>query len=139
MRRPTWKLTLGKLDRYGRKQVRTIKLTVDVLDFKDCAGFGLLLMAANPDLSSRDLQAVLTEVGPQHERPLGYISRRRWLFQGKGEAGRKSNADGLDEKARAIMAENPHKSSRQLAYLLREHGIPRSLDWVRKNRTLDKA
>ena len=63
MRRPTWKFTLGKLDRYGRKQVRTVKLTIDVLDFKDRPGFALLLIAANPDLSSRDIQACCRKLG----------------------------------------------------------------------------
>lgn len=135
MRRPTWKFTLGKLDRYGRKQVRTVKLTIDVLDFKDRPGFAWLLIAANPDLSSRDIQAVLSEVGEQHERPHGWISRHRWLFYGKCKAGRKTNADGMDEKARQIMVENPHLSGRQVVYMLREQfGIRRTLNWVIKNR-----
>ena len=63
---------------------------------------------------------MLSEVGEQHERPLGWISRRRWLFLGTGESGRKPNADGMDEKARQIMAENPHLSGRQTGVLLRD-------------------
>jgi hypothetical protein len=130
----TWTLTLGEPDRYGREQARTVNLTIDIRDFKDKAGFAYLLMAANPHLSVRDTQAVLAAVGEQHERPVGWISRRRWLFHGKGMVGAKRNADGKDEKARRIMEENPRLSSRQMAYLLRENGIRRSREWVRRNR-----
>jgi len=130
----TWTLTLGEPDRYGREQARTVNLTIDIRDFKDKAGFAYLLMAANPHLSVRDTQAVLAAVGEQHERPVGWISRRRWLFHGKGTVGAKRNADGKDEKARRIMEENPRLSSRQMAYLLRENGIRRSREWVRRNR-----
>jgi hypothetical protein len=133
----TWTLTLDEPDRYGRKQVRTVNLTIDVRDFKDRAGFAWLLMAANPHLSVRDLQAVLANVGEQHERPLGWISRRRWLFHGTAKPGVKRNVDGLDGKAANIMTANPHLSCRQLARLLREHGIDRSPEWVRYSRVAD--
>jgi hypothetical protein len=130
----TWALTLGVPDRYGREQVRTVNLTIDIRDFKDKAGFAWLVMAANPHLSVRDIQEVLANVGEQHERPVGWISRRRWLFHGTGNAGAKRNADGLDEMARRIMEENPRMSNRQMAALLREEGIRRSPEWVRKHR-----
>jgi hypothetical protein len=133
----TWKLTYGDLDRYGRKQIRTVNLTLDIRDFKDHAGFAYLLMAANPDLSVRDIQEVLSNVGKQHERPAGWISRRRWLFHGTGTSGRKPNADGQDERARQIMAENPRLSSRQTVYLLRKYRIRRDKNWVIKNRVSD--
>lgn len=129
----TWTLTLGP-DRYGREQVRTVNLTIDIRDFKDRAGFAWLVMAANPHLSVRDIQEVLANVGEQHERPVGWISRRRWLFHGTGKPGAKENADGLDGKARKILADNPRLSNRQMAYLLRENGIRRSPEWVRKHR-----
>jgi hypothetical protein len=131
----TWTLTLDEPDRYGREQVRTVNLTIDIRDFKDKAGFAWLVLAANPHLSVRDIQEVLANVGEQHERPLGWISRRRWLFHGTGSAGAKQNADGLDGKARNLMEDNPHLSNRQMVYLLRERGsIRRSREWVRKNR-----
>ena len=129
----TWTLTLEP-DRYGRDQVRTVNLTIDIRDFKDKAGFAWLVMAANPHLSVRDIQEVLANVGEQHERPVGWISRRIWLFRGKGKAGARRDADGLDEKARKIMEENPRLSNRQVAWLLRKNGIPRSPEWVRQNR-----
>ena len=130
----TWILTLGEPDRYGREQTRIVNLTIDIRDFKDKAGYPWLLMAANPQLSVRDTQEVLAAVGEQHERPVGWISRRRWLFHGKGKTGAKQNADGLDEKAFKIMAENPRASNRQMVYILRKHRIRRSREWVRRNR-----
>lgn len=130
----SWKLTYDEPDRYGRKRVRTVNRIIDIADFKDQAGFAYLLMAANPQLSVRDTQAVLSNIGEQHERPAGWISRRRWLFHGKGEAGRKPNADGQDKRAQQIMAENPHLSSRQTVYRLRKHGIRRDKNWVIKHR-----
>ncbi len=133
----TWTLTLGVADRYGREQTRTVNLTIDIRDFKDKAGFAYLVMAANPHLSIRDVQEVLATVGEQHERPVGWISRRRWLFHGTGKTGPKRNTDGNDEKARKIMAENPRLSSRQMVYQLRESGIDRSREWVRKHRVAD--
>ena len=130
----TWTLTLEP-DRYGREQVRTISLTIDDISvFKDRAVFPWLLMAANPNLSQRDTQAVLSAVGEQHDRPVGWISRRRWMIHGKGKSGARRNVDGLDEKARTIMEENPRLSNRQMVHLLRENGVPRSREWVRRNR-----
>ncbi len=130
----TWALTFDDPDRYGREQVRLVNLTIDIRDFKDKPGFAWLLMAANPQLSVRDTQVVLAEVGEQHYRPAGWISRRRWLFHGKGKRGAKPNADGLDEKARKIMNDNPRLSNRQMVHTLRERGIRRSREWVRENR-----
>jgi hypothetical protein len=129
----TWTLTLEP-DRYGREQTRTVNLTIDIRDFKDKAGFAYLVMAANPHLSVRDIQEVLAGVGEQHERPVGWISRRRWLFHGTGKTGPKRDSDGRDETARRIMEENPRLSSRQMVYLLRKSGIGRSREWVRQNR-----
>ena len=129
----TWTLTLEP-DRYGREHTRTVNLTIDVRDFKDKAGFAWLLMAANPHLSVRDIQAVLEGVGEQHERPVGWLSRRLWLFRGKGKAGARRNSDGKDEQARRIMGENPRMSSRQMVHLLQQKGIRRSREWVRLNR-----
>jgi hypothetical protein len=134
----TWTLTLDEPDRYGRALTRTVNLTIDIRDFKDKAGFAFLVMAANPHLSVRDIQAVLVNVGEQHERPLGWISRRIWLFRGKSKRGAKPNADGQDERAREIMAEHPHLSGRQMVYVLRLRGIRRGLEWVRLNRVSDR-
>ena len=130
----TWTLTLEP-DRRGREQTRTVNLTIDIRDFKDKAIFPWLLMAANPHLSLRDTQSVLANVGEQHERSLGWLSRRRWMIHGKGKRGVRANADGQDDRARAIMAENPKLSNRQMAWLLRhEYGVKRGAEWVRVNR-----
>ena len=129
----TWTLALDEPDRYGRT-TRTVNLTIDIRDFKDRAGFAWLLMAANPHLSVRDTQDVLAQVGEQHERPIGWISRRRWLFHGKGNKGTQRNADENDERAREIMDANPHVSNRQLVCVLKTHGIIRSREYVRQHR-----
>lgn len=129
----TWTLTLEP-DRYGREQTRTVNLMIDIRDFQDKAGFPYLLLAANPGLSIRDTQEVLAAISERLERPVGWISRRRWLFHGTGKAGARPNADGKDAMARKIMKENPRMSSRQLVCLLRDNGINRGREWVRKNR-----
>lgn len=129
----TWKLTLAKPDRYGRKQVRTVNLAIDIRDFKDKAGFVWLLMAANPDLSIRNLQEVLEAVDEKHMRPLGWLSRRRWLFHGTGTSHGKGNRDGLDGRAYRIMRENRGVSSRKMSRILLAAGIRRSRDWVLKH------
>lgn len=130
----TWKLTYDEPDRYGRKRVRTVNRMIDIADFKDRAGFPWLLLAANPHLTVRDIQAVLSNINERLERPAGWISRHRWMFHGKGKTGSKPNADGQDERARQLMAEHPHLSSRQSVYMLREHGILRDKTWVLMNR-----
>jgi hypothetical protein len=130
----SWTLTLGEPDRCSREQTRTVNLTIDIRDFRDKAGFAYLVMAANPHLSVRDIQEVLAAVGEQHERPVGWISRRRWLFHGTGKTGPKRNTDGKDETALRIMEENPRLSSRQTVHLLRKNDIGRSREWVRQNR-----
>ncbi len=131
----TWTLTYDEPDRRGCKRIRTVNRIIDIADFKDKAGFAWLVMAANPQLSIRDIQEVLANVGEQHERPYGWLSRRRWLFHdAAGKTGPKRDVDGKDEKARQIMGDNPHVSNRQMVFLLRKNGIRRSREWVRKNR-----
>lgn len=130
----TWKMTCAERDRYGRKRVRTVNRIIDIADFTGRAGFAYLLMAANPDLTIRDTQEVLSLVGEQHERPAGWLSRRRWMFHGLGKTGRKPNADGMDEVARRILAEDPTLSCRQAVAKLRNLGIRRTKEWAQKNR-----
>jgi hypothetical protein len=130
---PTWKLTLEP-DRYGREQTRTINLIIDIRDFRDKPGFAWLLIAANPALSVRDTQEVLASVADAHYRPVGWISRHRWMLHETGKPGGKRNADGLDAKALKIMAENPRLSANQLVRLLKDNGISRGREWVRKHR-----
>jgi len=128
----TWTLTLEP-DRYGREQTRTVNVTIDIRDFKDKAGFAWLVIAANPHLSRSEIQAVLANVGEQHERPAGWIIRRHWLFHDPGKPGARRDPV-KHENARKIMDENSHLSNRQLAALLRKNGIPCSREYVRKNR-----
>jgi hypothetical protein len=129
----TWTLTLDKRDRYGREQVRTVNLTIDIREFKERAGFAWLLMAANPHLSVRDIQEVLANVGEEHERPIGWISRRRWMFHGKGQPGCQVNPQQAAD-AQKIMDDNPTASARRLAAMFRAGGLPFSREYARKHR-----
>ncbi|MGO9937181.1 MAG: hypothetical protein ACLPH3_05875 [Terracidiphilus sp.] len=129
----TWTLTT---ERYGTTENRTVNLFIDIRDFKDKAGFAWLLMAANPQLSVRELQEVLSNVGAEHERPVGWLSRRRWMFHGKGSAGRKTDV-AKAQKARRIMDANPNASARQLAAMFRHAGLGLSREYARRHRVGD--
>jgi hypothetical protein len=134
-RKPTGTLTFE--DGRGRPQSRPINFTLDVRDFEGTAGEAHAVIAANRHLSVGDLRLLLSSFGI--ERPRSWIHRRRWMYQDPettNEVGAKPNADGKDERARAIIRDkdNSRMSARQLVHLLREHGIPRGRDWVWKNR-----
>lgn len=134
MARESSNLILGWPDRYGREQVRTVNHVLNIEDFKETPGFAWLVIAANPHLSATEIQALLKLTGEQHWRSASWIGRHRWLFKAGGKPGAKRNLDGLDDRAHRIMQENPRLSCRQMAYLLRQRGVPRSAEWVRKNR-----
>ena len=124
-------------DQYGHPFVRTVNYALNAQDFKDTPGYAWLLIAANPHLSANDLQDFLTDAGMQHKRSVSWIRRHRWLFSDPSKAqarGPKLNTDGLDNRALKVIAENPRMSSRQLAGFLRKNGVPRSAEWVRRNR-----
>jgi hypothetical protein len=130
---------MGKLtwtDWRGRECVREVNDVIRLQDFEDInpAGLALLLMAANTHLSVSDLYRLLDANGI--ERGEMWIRRRRWLFQPEGTVNSNSNgnADGKDERAREIMREHPTDSLRFVVRVLKEHGIHRSKDWVRRHR-----
>lgn len=130
------KMTLGWPDRWGREQVRKINHVINIEDFKDKPGFAWLVIAANPHLSASDIQTFLELMGEQHWRSTSWIGRHRWLFQGNSKPGTKPNADGLDKRAYSIIRDYPRMSSRQLAHLMRERGVQRSAEWVRRHRSV---
>lgn len=119
----------------GREQTREVNWVIDARTLKETPGYALLLIAANPHLSLRDLDRLLKTLGVERSR--NWLQKRRWLFQ-QPEAvnapGVKSNADGRDDAALALMRDNPTQSLRDLSRLLARHGIRRGKDWVRKNR-----
>ena len=134
MPRPkTWKLTAR--NRHGRAVVKRVNIRLDISGFTDCAGFVYLVMAANPHLSAKDVQDVLVSVGERQWRSETWIRSRRWMY----EPGRNvpvASADGLDERARQLLRDNPRLGARKMAALLRSRGIPRTPDWVFRSRNV---
>jgi hypothetical protein len=113
---------------------KKVNIRVDVSGFTDCAVFPYLVMAANPDLSARDIQDVLQSVGAHQWRSETWIRTRRWMCKPADARALQPSADGLDERARCIMRDNPRLSARKLMKLLATHGIVRPIEWVYRSR-----
>ena len=133
--------TMRFIDGHGREATRTVKLTINIEDYRGLAGYPVLVLAANPHLSIASVSRILDLASittPGAYRPESWLRRRRkWYFlpQGAvGVGGRKSNADGQDGRAFKIMGENSRLSSRKLVALLQTNGIVRSREWVRSAR-----
>jgi hypothetical protein len=129
------KTTFTWVDWSGKEQRREVNLTLDVRDFKGRAGMPWLIMACNTHLSINDLLLVMASYG--YERTRSWVSRRRWIFFDADyvrNAGGVRNSDGQEARAYRIMDEHPHVSARELARILRKHGIRRGKDWVLKHR-----
>ena len=127
--------TMSWEDGRGTRQTRQTNPTIETDKFRGTPGFALLVIAANRHLSVADLERLLGAY--DIERSQTWIRRRRWLFSDPDAVnapGKKHNADGLDERAVAIMRDNPALSVRQLSRLLKERGINRGKDWVMRNR-----
>ena len=119
----------------GKEQVREVNYIIDIRDLKETPGAALLIMAANRHLTVRQLQDWMDRWGI--ERPESWISKRRGLFRDPNDPrrpGPKPNADGKDARAVAIMRENTRLSLRNLVRLLKENGIRREREWVRRHR-----
>jgi len=136
-RKPT--STIYWKDRRGKQQSRAINHLIDIRDYQRCAVYPWLLMAANQHLSTTDIWSFMMLVAKDHpsiERPLSWLQKRRWMTQPPDSLSVFSypNRDGQDERAKRIIAENPDLSLRNLVVLLRERGMDRGKDWVRKAR-----
>jgi hypothetical protein len=121
----------------GKKETREFHTAIDNIEkFKGTAGYVHLLIAANLHLSVAELERLLTVCGTeQDQRSRSWIQRHRWMYSGVNRTpGAKPNADGKDERAIALMLENPTLSLRALSKLLAKHGIRRGRDWVMRNR-----
>jgi len=119
----------------GRKYSRAVNLTLDIRALRGSPGFALLVVAANPHLSLDVIRRWLASQGVG--RSLSWIQRRRWLFRGPEvveSIGPKRNADGMDDRARALMSQYATLSLARMSRLLSENGIRRSREWVRRNR-----
>jgi len=131
MSKLTWR------DWRGRECACEVNDVIRVSDFKGInpAGYALLLMAANTHLKISELYLLLDVEGI--ERGEMWIRRRRWLFAKPGTTFNRNttaNADGKDERALEIMREHPTDSLRFVVRVLKEAGIRRSKDWVRRRR-----
>ena len=118
----------------GKEETRPINYVVDIRKHLGEPGYALMAIAANTHLSVSDLHRFLECNGVG--RSLNWIQKRRWLFQPPGTANATSpgNADGKDGRAREIMRMFPKLSVRDLAAVLKENGIVRSREWVRRHR-----
>jgi hypothetical protein len=125
----------------GKRETRAINHVIDIRDFRGTPGYPLLFIAANTNLSVRQIGLFLNEVEalefPLAERPASWIQKRRWLFQQPGtdnHSGPQTDTDGKYAQACEIMAENLTLSLRDLVRLLMKHGIKRGREWCRKHR-----
>jgi hypothetical protein len=126
-RRPVWTLDTVK----RRKPVTlTVNRVFDIGPFAGTPVFPYLLMAANPQMSRRDIHAVLARLGGPNVRSLGWIQRRVWMLTGDTHEN-----DGTKwARLRRLIEENPSASAGQLAAAMRREGFKmRALD-VKKRR-----
>jgi hypothetical protein len=124
-----------KFRRSGRNVSRLVNQIIDIREFRHCAVYPWLLMAANPHLSAPDLSEI---TGNASFRPARWINKRRWMCgETRNKGGNRPNADGRDPLAFKLLGEFRELSLRDMVKLLKENGISRSREWVRVNRVRD--
>jgi hypothetical protein len=115
-----------------------VNLVADARDVVGLAGFPWIVIAANPQLSNDKISWFLSTCGIDGvERSSGWIQRHRGMFRRVRQqpaGGCKEDADGNYARAVRIMREYPTESARHLVYILKEHQIKRSREWVRQHR-----
>jgi len=129
------KTTMQFTNLRGERVSREVNQVMAVRDFVGTPGYALLVVAANTNLSVADIERFLRLGGVG--RSTSWIKRRRWLFQQPNTdntKGRRADEDGNQTRALKIMREHPTSSVRQLTFLLKDHRIIRSREWVRKHR-----
>lgn len=123
-------------DGRGKKQTRTVNLTLDIRSMEGLAGYPWVLIAANPHLSIADIERFLCcklDDGLDGVlRSRSWIQRRLFLF--RRPKSDRAHPDGKDERAIAIMQDYPTMSARNLSKLLKQHGINREKTWVWRHR-----
>ncbi len=82
------------------------------------------------DFESKDFEATCTPDCRMHV--VGDPETQSVTLQGR--KGFKGNKDGKDDAAIAIIKASPTLSNVKLSQMLKEHGIERSPEWVRKHR-----
>jgi hypothetical protein len=124
-------------DGAGRTVTRLVNQIIDIRAFTHYAVFPWLLMAANPHLSAPDISEYLAWQGEGVFRPVRWVSKRRWMCGPVHSSGPRRNADGCDTLAFELLAANRDLSLRDMVRLLKENGIQRSREWIRRNRVRD--
>lgn len=128
--------TMVYWDGRDREVAREVRHTLDARDFLGTAVYPWLVIAANQHLSAPELELFLTRQShatPGTARSLSWIKRRRWMAQPPGTSN-VGNRDWNHARALQIMAENPKLSVRGLVLVLKDRGITRSREWVRRHR-----
>ena len=124
---------------YNGKTVK-INTVADARDFEGMAGYPWIIVAANPQLSNAVLDRYLGDCGIDGaERTPSWIQRKRWMFRRVSpgnHVGGTPDRNGNQARALRIMQDNPRLSLRQLVYALKESGIKRGREWVRKHRVI---
>jgi hypothetical protein len=128
--------TLARFHDWRRGSVeKEVVLTIpDIRKFQKLPIYPWLVMAANPHLSAPDISEFLGT--GMAERPVPWLQKRRWMVGGARGVpkGQPADLDGKQGKAVRIMSENPGMSLRNLTRLLKDSGIVRGKDWVRRHR-----
>jgi len=125
-------MTLSWTDGHGKQVSKPVNLSIpDVQAFRGLAGYPWLLIAANPHMSATELLMLLeTEgIGRSHT----WVKRRLWMLR-RGDADATRPVAAEDVRAVELMRENETLSLRGLRGFLLDHGIKRSVDWVRRHR-----
>ena len=126
-----------------REQItREVDCILDIRKFEGRAIWPWLFLAATWDtMSLSDIDFCLflfaREKGVKCERTRSWVNRHRWMCEPPElvrQSGRREDADGKKARAVQVMNANPRLSIRQLVATLKEHGIKRSREWVRKHR-----
>lgn len=120
----------------GKPVIREVNPLLDIRAFEGTAIYPWLFMAAAKHLSVRDVVECLYVTGGGAGRTRSWIQRHRWMLRRPDEqAGYpRLGDDGRGAQALRIIRANPRLSAAKLARLLKEHGIKRNREFVRRHR-----
>ena len=116
---------------------RSVNMAVDARTLIGTAGYPWAILAANPHLSTAEIELHLADAFEGAYRPPSWLQRKRWMFRPAGtktSRGPRADIDGKAEQAVAILRLHPGVSIRALVELLAADGIKRGRDWVMRHR-----
>jgi hypothetical protein len=113
------KIEISWEDGRGKRQTREVKMVVDAADFRGTPIYPWLVIFANPHLTSTELELFFDAEADKGlekiQRTPRWIRKKRWMGRLPGvtnASGPKPNKDGQDDRAVAILRDNPHLSAR---------------------------